>query len=73
MTFSGITKNQQQPVAPQVVEDEQEEVDDGLPLWKKALMKKRAEEEKKKYQEFKQKVAKTRILAFLFWSSKAVL
>ena len=64
MTFSGITKNQQQqqqqhqPVAPQVLEDEGEEVDDGLPLWKKALMKKRKEEQKKKNQELKQKVVK---------------
>ena len=64
MTFSGITKNQQQqqqqhqPVAPQVLEDEVEEVDDGLPLWKKALMKKRKEEQKKKNQELKQKVVK---------------
>ena len=67
MTFSGITKNQQQhqPVAPQVLEDEVEEVDDGLPLWKKALMKKRKEEQKKKNQELKQKVVKMRVLAFL--------
>jgi len=36
---------------------DEEEIDDGVPLWKKALMKKRMAEEQKKEKEMAKKVA----------------